>query len=130
MPVTLLWLECRTRNGTRFKRANVEKIGKNPQASVLTLDNCKIDEDVVIKSGWQTEKYNLPRGTEENQTLTTESGQGAQFSLETKIAGAEVAPKADVKVLKKTETSYTLVGPHRYLAYLPKNRTAYSWNWK
>jgi len=131
LPVTINWEECKTSSGRKFLRANVENVGKvlQPLELKTPLDNCTLDKDTVKKAGWQTVTFSVPKATKQNQTLTVEQGQGAEISLQTTIAGAEIGPKAVVKNLKQAEYSYTLVGPHDYLAYLPKNRTTYCWNW-
>jgi hypothetical protein len=50
-------------------------------------------------------------------------------SLEAKLVGAQIGPKAVVKYLKKMNYSFTLVGLQDYIAYFPKNSLAYYWHW-
>jgi hypothetical protein len=129
VPVKIKWEECRAKVGTKFLRSNVENIGKDYQPRELKApeDNCRLD---LAKSGCQLKSFKVPtKGTTRKISLSVEAGQAAEASLQTKIAGAEIGPKFAVKYVKETECSYTLTGPHEYLAYLPKNSIAYYWNW-
>ena len=131
LPVTINWEECRSIGGTIFQRSSVKDIGKDYKEIELTarLDNCRCDPQVVEKNNWQVVRFDIPKATTRKRSLFLEAGQGAEFSLATKINVAEIGPKVVVKYLKRAEYSYTLIGPHNYVAYLPKNKVAYYWNW-
>jgi len=45
------------------------------------------------------------------------------------VAGVTIGPKAVVKLQKEIDYTYKLVGPHKYVAYFPKNAVAYCWSW-
>jgi hypothetical protein len=127
VPVKIKWEECRTNAGTKFLRSNVENIGKDYQPRVLKTpeDNCRLD----LAKG-ECQLYEVPtKGSTQNISRSVEAGQAAEISLQTTIAGAEIGPKVVVKYNKQIECSYTLIGPHKYFAYLPKNSIAYYWNW-
>ncbi len=136
VPVNVEWEELEfTRGkhkGTRFFQSNVKSIG-NEWEPVSIVDSastgCSVSEDKVRLAKWRKENFRVPGGATWKRTLSVEDSQASEISLETKIAGVQIGPKAIVKYLNKIETSYNLVGPHKYTAYFPKNSLSYLWNW-
>jgi hypothetical protein len=136
VPVTLEWEECKfTRGkhkGTNFYRSNVKKIGKDWDAVELTnytTDKCGVSQQMLKLARWYQERFSVPRGGKWTRTLNIENSQGAELSLETKLVGTQIGPKAVVKYLKTMNYSYDLIGPQNYIAYFPKNSLAYYWSW-
>jgi len=131
LPVMINWQEYKSRSGATFYRADIETISDDYVERVLKgpLDRCGLDEDKVKKSGWLTHDFDEPNGVTRKRELYIESGQSAEASILPKIAGVEIGPKVSVKYLKRVDYSYVLVGPHKYVAYVPKNSLSYYWNW-
>jgi hypothetical protein len=131
LPITIIWQEYKSRDGVTFYRADVENIGDDYVERVLKgpLDLCGLAEDKIKKSRWLTHNFPEPDGVTRKRELYMEAGQSAEVSIQPKIAGVEIGPKVSVKYLKRVDFTYVLVGPHNYLAYVPKNSLSYYWNW-
>lgn len=128
VPVTVKCEPCKL-GAESFIRASIEDIGDVPHAIELlgSADGCGLVKAQVLKLGWKTVDIPVPKKTTQQVEISVQAGQGAEISLELKIGDFEIGPKASVKLLKKTNYSYKLVGPHEYFAYFPKNKLAYNW---
>ena len=142
VPVTSEWEQCEfTRGrhkGIKFMRSNVKSVGRDwepidlttPEAASLGLvDKCGLNRKDIKLAKWETHPFNLPQKTTQTRALSINNSQTMEVSLQTKVLGAEIGPRAVVKYLKTLKASYYLVGPQNYLAYFPKNSLAYYWNW-
>jgi len=128
VPVTVKCEPCKL-GAERFIRASIQDIGDVPHAIELLgpADGCGLVKAQVLKLGWKWEEVPVPGKTVQQVGISVQAGQGAEISLELKVGNVQIGPKASVKLLKKTDYSYKLVGPHKYFAYFPKNKLAYNW---
>lgn|SRR5689334_16446471 len=97
-----------------------------------TLRASSQEENLRFKDTEDIYSVNIPDGVIATRKLTIRDGKSAEISLETKVGGTEIGPKAILKSNKTSEYTYTLVGPHRYRAILGGGETygiGYYWTW-
>jgi hypothetical protein len=130
LPVKILIEKCMTKKGEKFTRMSTEDIGAIPSAIELKekVDRCGLSPDQIKASGWETYEFSVPAKTIQTHSLSIQSSQSSELSLTLTMTGVEIGPKAVIKLEKKLECSYQLVGKHRYIAYFPKNAIAYYWS--
>jgi hypothetical protein len=130
LPITITTQECISKKGVKFTRVNVKDIGTTPSAIELKgpLDHCGLLPSQLKASGWQTQDIGVPPKTTQKKDLSVQSSQAATLNLDLTIASVTIGPKAVLTLKKEIDYSYTLVGPHKYVAYFPKNAIAYYWS--
>lgn len=130
LPVKIKVQECASKNGSKFTRINVDDIGTDPSSSTLTgsSDKCGLNPSQIKETGWQTHDITIPAHTSQKKDLSVQSSQAAELDLQLSIPNVSIGPKVVLKLQKELDYSYKLVGPHRYIAYFPKNTIAWYWS--
>src|SRR2546425_1826452 len=131
VPVIVVWEECETGAGLKFKRARVLDILDTLETPELIGEDDSCSSDFTkFPKGEYLEEIVVPASTSRTRTLKLQRGWSASFTPGVKLPVLEVGFSAKVTVTGDVKFDYTLVGPSIFHDYRPGNGLVYIWSWQ